>query len=38
MATPEPAPRRRRALRLTLIILGVVVLTALAAGPLLSSR
>jgi hypothetical protein len=38
MTTPEPAPRRRRAVRLTLIILGIAVLTALAASLQLSGR
>jgi len=33
-----PMSRRRRAIRLTLIILGVVVLTALAASLQLSGR
>ena len=34
----QPAPRRRRAVRLTLIILVVAVLTALAASLQLSGR
>lgn len=38
MTTPDPPVRRRRALRLTLIILGVLVLTALVASLQLSGR
>jgi hypothetical protein len=46
MTTPEPAsqstpaqpPRRRRAVRLTLIVLGIVVLMALVASTQLSGR
>jgi hypothetical protein len=38
MTTPDPASRRRRAVRLTLLILAVVVLTALAASMQLSGR
>jgi hypothetical protein len=43
MTTPEPAPaervsRQRRAVRLTLLILTIAVLTAFAASLLLSGR
>lgn len=46
MTTPEPAnqptpakpPRRHRAVRLTLIILGIATLMALVAGTQLSGR
>ena len=44
MSTPDPTnqqtpvPRRRRAIRLTLLVLVIAVLTALAASLLLSGR
>jgi len=37
-STNQPAPRRRRAIRLTLLILVIAALTALAASLQLSGR